>query len=187
MASLTRPRKLRVEEFLAIRFNSDAKFELVDGVIYAMAGGSAAHARVQANLMRFLGQALRGSGCRPYGPDMALRTMAHTLRYPDLTVYCGDPGLGDDAGKTTLPDARVVIEVLSPSTRGFDQSRKVEEYQSIASVVTVAIIDPEAEWVKVHQRETNGEWDIIPQPENDDIPLPALGIVIPKLEIFARD
>jgi Uma2 family endonuclease len=187
MASLTRPRKIRVEEFLAMRFNSDDKFELIDGAIHAMAGGSAAHARVQANLMRFLGPALRGTGCRPYGPDMALQTMAHTLRYPDLTIYCGDPGLQDDTRKQTLPNPRVVIEVLSPSTRDDDQGRKLEEYQSLSSVQTVAIVDPEAEWVKVHQRETNGEWDIIPLPETGDIPLPSLGITVPKEEIFARD
>jgi len=187
MATATRPRKIRVEEFLEIIFPPDEKFELVDGVIYAMAGGSPAHNRVQANLMRFLGQALRGTGCRPYGPDQALRTMAHTTRYPDVTVYCSDPGHNESPDSKLLPDARVVIEILSPSTRDIDQSRKLEEYQSLSTVQTVAIIDPEAEWVRVFQRETNGQWDVIPRGETNDIRLPSFDITIPKEEIFARD
>jgi Uma2 family endonuclease len=187
MATATRPRKIRVEEFLGFIFPPDNKYELIDGAIYAMTGGSPAHNRVQANLMRFLGTALRGTGCRPYGSDQALQTMAHTTRYPDVTIYCGDPGRNEPLEGNLLPNPQVVIEVLSPSTRGFDESRKLEEYQSLPSVQTVAFVDPEAEWVKVHQRETNGQWDVIPRRETNDLSLPSLGIIIPKEEVFARD
>jgi hypothetical protein len=41
--------------------------------------------------------------------------------------------------------------------------------------------------VKVHQRESNGQWDVVPRAVTNDIPLPSLGITIPKDEIFARD
>jgi Uma2 family endonuclease len=187
MATATRPRKIRVEEFLQIKFPPDERFELVDGVIYAMAGGSPAHNRVQGNIFAFLRGALRGTGCRPYGPDQALRTMAHTTRYPDVTVYCSDPANNESGRDQLLPDPHVVIEILSPSTRDIDQSRKLEEYQSLPTVQTVAIVDPEAEWVKVYQRETNGQWDVIPRAETNDVPIPSLGVTIPKDEIFARD
>jgi len=187
MATATRPRKIRVEEFLQTEFPPDERYELVDGVIYAMAGGAPSHNRVQGNVFAYLRSALRGSGCRPYGPDQALRTMAHTTRYPDVTVYCGDPGQNEPRDDKLLPDPRVVIEVLSPSTRDVDQSRKLEEYQSLPTVETVVIIDPEAEWVRVFQRETNGQWDVIPRGETNDIRLPSFDITIPKEEIFARD
>lgn len=180
-------RKIRVDEFLEFKFNSDSKYELVDGAIYGMGGGSAAHARVQGNVLAYLHRHLRGTGCRAYGPDMALQTMAHTLRYPDVTIYCGDPGRNEAAGSKLLPNPRVVIEVLSPSTRSFDEGRKSEEYQSLPTVETVALIDPEEEWVRVFQRFENGQWDLVPSPETGDIPLPCLDITIPKDEIFARD
>ena len=138
MATTVQWRKLKVEEFLEIDFGSDRKFELVDEAIYAMGGGSAAHARVQGNIYAFLHAALRGTSCRPYGPDMGLRTMAHTLRYPDVTVYCGSPGENEMPRALLLSDPRVVIEVLSPNTRAFDESRKLEEYQSLPSVETVS-------------------------------------------------
>lgn len=131
MATSSRRRKLRVEEFLEIDFGQDGRFELEDGVIYAMTGGSPAHARVQANILAFLHRQLRGSGCRPYGPDMPLRTMAHTIRYPDVTVYCGNPGHQEAPERKLLFNPKVVIEVLSPSTSDFDESHKFEEYQSV--------------------------------------------------------
>jgi Uma2 family endonuclease len=183
----TAHRKITAREFLEFDLGPEGRFELQDGAIYAMTGGTPAHARVQANLMRYLGNALRGSGCRPYGPDMPLQTMAHTLRYPDLAVYCGNPGLQETPGSKLLPDPRVIIEVLSPGTRALDEGRKLEEYQSLASVVTVALVDPDAEWVKVHQRGPSGEWDDFLSTDTGAIPLPSLGLTIPKDEIFARD
>jgi hypothetical protein len=67
LASLTYPRLLTAEEFLQIDFGPDLKAELDDGVIRMIAGGTRAHARVQANLTITLGNALSGSSCRPYG------------------------------------------------------------------------------------------------------------------------
>ena len=183
----TAHRKVSVEEFLAINFEPDGTFELVDGVIYAMTGGSPAHNRVQGNIFAFLRGALRGTGCRPYGPDQALATMAHTTRFPDIAIYCGDPAHHEADKDRLLADPRVVIEVLSPTTRAVDEGRKLEEYQSLASIVTVALVDPEAETVAVFQRSERGRWDDILTSYSGDIELPSLGVVIPKAEIFARD
>jgi hypothetical protein len=55
-----------VDQFLAIDFGSDRKFELLDGVIHMMAGGTVAHALISGNIFSFLRQALRGSACRPF-------------------------------------------------------------------------------------------------------------------------
>lgn len=55
------------EQFLRMDFGPDKKAELDHGVVRMMAGGTAAHARVQANVLALLRAALRGTGCRPYG------------------------------------------------------------------------------------------------------------------------
>ena len=41
---------ITVDQFLAIDFGTDRKFELVDGVIQMMTGGTSAHARVATNV-----------------------------------------------------------------------------------------------------------------------------------------
>lgn len=185
MASLfshTEPRLLTAEEFSGIDFGPELKAELDNGVIRMMAGGTRDHARVQANILIALGQRLRGSGCRPYGSDMALRTHDMSVRYPDLTVDCGQGGDGDD---TYLSAPRVIVEVLSPSTRDHDLRIKKEEYRAIASVDTIVFVDPSEEWVIVSQRTAAGWVDTFPA--RSDVALPSLGLTIPHTEIFARD
>lgn len=187
MATLVGHRKISAEEFLEFDLGPDAKFELEDGAIYGMTGGSPAHARVQANLIRYLGVVLRGSGCRPYGSDMPLKTLAHTVRFPDVTIYCNNPGEEERDGTGFLSKPVLVVEVLSPSTRSFDQGRKLEEYQSLAEIQAVAIIDPDEEWVCAYQRDERGTWSEFLTKRTGEIPIPLLRITIPRSEIFARD
>jgi len=178
--------KITVEEFLAMDFG-DKKVELDDGMIVAMTGGSGAHNRVQANLMRFLGAALRGSGCRPYGSDQGLRTIESSTRYPDVAVYCGDMGSEGRDRKQIFDDPTVIVEVLSPSTYRRDEGVKLNEYEQIASVDTIVFVDPEAETIRVVQRLGPTSWRNELFPQAVDVPLPSLAVTIPKDEIFARD
>lgn len=183
LLSLSWPRLLTVEEFLQIDFGPELKAELADGYIRMMAGGSRAHARVQMNLYRFLGGALRGSGCRPFGSDMGVRTKELALRYPDLSVDCGraDDGPADQV----LSNPRVLVEVLSPSTRDYDLQVKKAEYREIATVDTIAFIDPEGETLSVSQRIADGWMESLFAA--DDLNLPVFKIVVPHGEIFADD
>lgn len=181
--SLFEPRRLTAEEFLQIDFGPDLKAELDNGAIRMMAGGSRDHARIRANGMIALGSRLRGSGCRPYGSDMAIRTHDLSVRYPDVTVDCG--AAGDSGTDITLSAPLIVIEILSPSTRDVDLRVKKEEYRAIPSVDTIVFIDPEDESVMVSQRNDTGWGDTWPM--QADVTLPALNLTIPHTEIFARD
>lgn len=178
-------RKITAEEFLAMDFNTDRRFELDDGVIVMMAGGSELHAWVQGNLYLALRTALRGSGCRPYGPDMAIRTSATDVRYPDASVHCG-PRPDDDPPVTALDSPVVLIEVLSPGTATIDQGSKLEEFKALPSVQTIAFVDPVNELIRlVHRSLERGWFDT--NFAARDLELPSLGITIPHAEIFARD
>ncbi|MGI4731444.1 MAG: Uma2 family endonuclease [Janthinobacterium lividum] len=187
MASLASPypRLLSATEFLRIDFGSHLKAELDDGVIRMMGGGSIAHARVQMNLYRTLASALRGSGCRPYGSDAAVETHDRSVRYPDVTIDCARGG--DLPGDLVLREPRVIIEVLSPSTRTEDAGVKLVEYRALATVETIVLVDPDAERCRVVQRTGPGAWSDVTHSEPADIAFPSLGISIPHDEIFARD
>ncbi|HEX8384190.1 MAG TPA: Uma2 family endonuclease [Sphingomonas sp.] len=177
---------LTAEQFLGIEWGSDIKAELDNGVIRMMAGGTRAHARVQMNLYRFLGGALRGSGCRPFGSDMAVRTHDLSVRYPDMSVDCHGDAASEDEEKT-LRDPRVVIEILSPTTRRQDEGVKLNEYRALGGIDTIVFIDPVAERLRVLQRTGPDAWSDRTHPAPADLHLPALGLVVPHAEIFARD
>jgi Uma2 family endonuclease len=178
-------RKITADEFLAIDFGTDKRFELHDGVIVAMAGGSEPHNWVKGNIYAWLRANLKGSPCRPYDSDMALRVNDTDIRYPDVSVYCGQPR-GDLTDTLALTQPTILIEVLSPSTATADQGAKLIEYKLLDSVRTVAFVDPLTEMCRTVERLETGWLDHIFS-GTGGIEIPTLNLTIPHAEIFARD
>ena len=179
-------RRISVEEFLAMDFG-DAKAELEDGLIYMMAGGNRAHARIAANLMVALGARLRGSGCFPYGSDFAARTGERSIRYPDVSVYCDNPSARENDFEKLIGDPRIIFEVLSPSTEKHDERTKLPEYRELAGVQAIILINPRDETIRVVARLDGPNWADVTLDPGADLALEALNIVLPRTEIFSRD
>jgi Uma2 family endonuclease len=178
-------RRVSVEEFLQMDFG-DAKAELEDGLIFMMTGGNEGHARIAANLVVALGSRLRGSGCRPYGSDLAVRTGSASVRFPDVSVYCR-PLQPADATKQLLGDPQVVVEVLSPSTSSHDQVTKLAEYRALAGVREIVFVDATRERVRLVKRTGEESWSDECLPAGADLTLPSLNLSVPHGEIFAAD
>ena len=178
--------RMTVDQFLAIDFGSDRKFELIDGLVYMMTGGTPAHSRIASNILIWLGAKLRGTGCRAYNANLGIRVDDLNCRYPDVSVFCGNPATPEREESLTFDDP-VVIFVLSPSTQGEDLGIKLLEYRSLTSIDTIVYVDPIKERARVLQRLGPTAWrdDMFAQP--NDVDLPALGLVLPHAEIFARD
>lgn len=177
-------RLLTADEFLQIDFGPDLKAELDRGVIRMMGGGVYGHSRIQMNLWGFLRAALRGSSCRPHGSDMAVRVRDSSVRYPDATIDCA----ADSAKQRdrVLSDPRVIMEVLSPSTRDDDLGVKLAEYRLLSSVEVIAFIDPDDETLATTRRTPAGGWTD-PVFTRQDLAILSLDLIIPHAEIFARD
>lgn len=178
-------RQMSVEEFLELEIEGRA--ELEDGVLYMMAGGSLDHAAVSGNILIALGNKLRGSGCRPFGPDFAVRTGPSTVRLPDASVYCGFTGTPEERRAKLFGDPRLVVEVLSPSTRRLDEGAKLVEYRALAGLDAVLLVDPEIERVRLVERTAPESWTDRWLPSGAEIPLEALDISLTAVEIFARE
>lgn len=175
-------RRVSVREFLGMDLG-DAKAELVDGMILMMAGGSPRHAAIAMNLGIALGNRLRGTGCRPYGSDLAVRTGDASIRFPDVSVYCRDDNSEKPEDGRLLGVPRVVFEVLSPSTASNDQITKLAEYRALPGLRAVVFVDPENERVRLVATDSNAEAAWLPT--GSALELPLLGIALPHAEIFA--
>lgn len=69
----------------------ELKLEYCDGVIYALAAGSPAHAQLSAAVIVALHRVLPKS-CRLSTSDMKVRVEASDLStFPDVSVVCGEP------------------------------------------------------------------------------------------------
>ncbi len=176
---------LTAEDFLDIDFG-ERKAELDNGVIRMMAGGTARHADVGGNIYVALVTRLRGSGCRPYNSDMATRTHDLSIRYPDVSVFCGRQDSAND-GRKAFDDPRVLFEVLSAGTARTDLRVKLDEYRALPSVDTIVFVDIATERVRIVQRTGPHGWSDVAHDAPADVVLPALAVTIPHDEIFARD
>jgi Uma2 family endonuclease len=177
-------RRVTIREFLDMDLG-EAKAELVDGMILMMAGGSPRHAAIAANLIAALLPRLRGTGCRPYGSDLAMRTGEASIRFPDVSIYCSDPAKPAAVDAKLLGDPRVVFEVLSPSTASNDQITKLREYRALPGVDAIVFVDPDNERLRIIHRDTSGDGEWLPR--GAELALPTLGLTVPHSEIFALD
>ncbi len=168
-------------------FGTDRKFELADGVIQMMTGGSSTHSRVAGNIYFALRLALRGKPCKPFNSDMGVRVSATTVRYPDVSVYCGNPWSFENDPALAFDNPRVIFEVLSASTATLDQGTKLEEYRWLPSLDTVVFVDPVNELTRTFQREDERGWNDSTFAQPHDVHLPSLGVTLTPDEIFARD
>ena len=183
------PRLITADEFLAIEWDdSDVKAELDNGVIRIMrmmAGGSNEHSRVQRNILVALDLALRGTGCSPHGSDLAIRTTDLDIRYPDVSVFCGHSEAVDDKIRA-FDDPKLVVEVLSPSTRDKDLTEKLEEYRALPKLAHILYADPDAESLRLWTRTGPRGWQDEELEAGADVHLSGLGIRVAWADIFAR-
>jgi len=181
-------RRMTVDQFLKLYEGTEGKYELVNGQVYAMAGGSEKHADVCLNIASALRQKLRGTGCRPFNSDMGLTLSDETLRYPDIAVYCDKRDLERNLREVrAFRFPKVIVEVLSPSTADEDRSEKLLAYKAIDSVAAIVFVDPLDQTLELHDRVTPNEWRHLILPPESGLMLRDPAIELSFEEIFAVD
>lgn len=145
-------------EYLEFEKTSEIRHEYIDGEIYAMAGASKNHNLISGNLYMMFRRALRGTDCKTFIADVRVKLQeGHKYFYPDLVVTC-DPT--DDSDELFVKNPKLIIEVLSPSTKGFDRRNKFEFYQTIPALQTYLLIDAEKYRVDCFRRQTEDIWTV---------------------------
>ena len=163
------------------------RWELIDGIPYAMTSPSTAHQRTSRGLFRELDAFLRGKPCElfaaPYDVRLNAADADDTVVQPDLIVVC-DRAKIDARGCKGVPD--LVIEILSPSTARHDRIVKLRLYRQ-AGVREYWMLDPASKELQVCVLH-NGQYITSSYGGADSVPvsvLPGCSISLP--EVFAED
>ena len=145
--------RMTVDEYLGWALEQPGRFELLDGVVYAMSPESAGHAETKAAVYAALLAGIRARNLPCYAlPDgMTVRIDESTAYEPDALVYCGEK-LPSKAIEVRNPV--IVVEVLSPSTRQIDLSTKLADYFRLPSLAHYLIVEPEKPRIIHHARAT---------------------------------
>ena len=141
-----------------MEWDDGIRYELYDGIPYAMASPSDVHQSISVALTARLYDFLRGKPCKVYHAPFDVRLFdtdddrpedSEYVVQPDLVVVC-DKSKVNRYGVHGAPD--LVIEILSPSTRSNDRLRKYNLYQQ-AGVREYWIVDPDMRVLQVHTLE----------------------------------
>jgi Uma2 family endonuclease len=142
MSALPDVQRWTVKEYLAFEMTSEIKHEYFNGEIYAMTGASTNHNRIVTSTIASLFAQLSDRPCDVFPSDMRVRVSAVQYVYPDVTVVCDEPQFSGEKPDTLL-NPTVLIEVLSPSTEGYDRNIKSEYYRTLESLQEYLLISQE--------------------------------------------
>jgi Uma2 family endonuclease len=157
MMEQPRQTEFTADEFIAWALEQPTgRFELDNGVVVAMAPERANHAVAKLNAVIALHNAIgaRGHPCQALPDGMSIRVNDRTVYEPDALVRCGPPLAGD---AIEVVDPIIVVEVVSPSSRGVDRGAKLASYFSLPSVRHYLIVDTDKQVVIHHRRDEKGE------------------------------
>jgi Uma2 family endonuclease len=186
--AVSQHRRYTLEEYIRLEAESEERHEFRDGEIIAMSGGSLHHSRITANVIRELGNGLKGSPCAVFDSNLRIQIAKKKLySYGDATVICGEPTLSDVEGiGPTYTNPRVVVEVLSPSTRKFNEHDKFDQFRKLTSFEEYVLIEQDEPRVETRYRHPDGHWGIdFAIGMESSILLRSLSISLPLVEIYA--
>jgi Uma2 family endonuclease len=186
--AVSQRRRYTLAEYIRLESESLDKHEFRDGEIVSMAGGSLEHSRISANTIGELRSRLKGSGCAVFDSNLRIQIAKKRLySYGDATVICGEPILSDVEGiGPTYTNPRLVVEVLSPSTRKFDVTEKFDRFREVPSFEEYVLVEQDEPRVETRYRHPDGHWAIdFAIGMESSIMLRSLSISLPLTEIYA--
>ena len=168
-------------------WDDEDRWELIDGIPYAMAAPNRRHQGISRNIAFQIHQFLRGKACEVYYAPFDVRlnpdTFDDTVVQPDIVVYCDESKL-DSHGGIAAPE--MAVEIISPSSATHDMVRKYMLYLK-TGVREYWIVDPRTQTVLVHLLE-DGTYKGKVYEKTEVVPVSVLeGCAVDLAEVFGWD
>ena len=174
------------EYFMLDQTAPDAKYEYQNSTIRLMAGGTIEHDEIAFNIRAALKQEFRSGPCSVRGSDLRVQVNSDTYFYPDITVTCD---VADRRpGNKLIRSPRLVVEVLSPSTRRIDRTEKLPAYQACPTIVEIVLVDQFSPDVQVWRRDNDDKsvWHSMHYGPGEVVEFASLDVRIPMEDIYSE-
>ena len=185
------------EEYLEWEREQEERFEYVDGWILALhavhsdeeidtiPGPSLEHNIIVSNVNAELRERLRDDECRAVAP--APRVAVPSLEaypYPDLLIFCESPDVKNEH-RDTITNPQVVVEVLSPTTEGYDRGEKFARYREIDALQEYLLVAQDEPHVEHYVQQDDASWRFTETDGLDaSITCPSVEAELPLAEIY---
>ena len=141
--------KFTFEDYL--KWDDGVRYELIDGVAYAIAAPNFDHQLIQGEIYGELRNFLKGKPCKAYSAPSDVKIDDHNVVQPDVYVTCDKSKL-DGQFHNGVPD--LIVEVLSPSNTFKEIARKNHFYFT-AGVKEYWLVNPKKRIIDVFIAEDN--------------------------------
>ncbi|MBA1334934.1 MAG: hypothetical protein HPY66_0555 [Firmicutes bacterium] len=127
-------KRISYEEYMALVDSSDQRYELIDGEVYLLASPRFNHQVVVNEIAWHFYNYFRGKPCRSLTAPLDVRLFGYATKFeedpnvvqPDIVVICDQDKVNEDNKYEGIPT--LIVEVLSPSTKGKDMVAKLSLY-----------------------------------------------------------
>jgi Uma2 family endonuclease len=178
------PRPMDSAAFLAWAEGREGRYELANGRVTMMTGGSVGHALVVHGLSAVLNARLAGTPWIALTSDLGVRVSAATVRYPDVVVHRRGAKRRELAATTPT----LIAEVLSPSSVTIDLGDKAAEYLHLADLSAYLVFsqdEPKA-WVWVRGAAGFPLGPVVVEGLDQVVRIPALSVELALSEVYAE-
>jgi Uma2 family endonuclease len=176
---------LTEEQYLEIERRAEFKSEFHDGRMFAMSGGSLNHSLIATRMSALLDRQMP-PGYRTCNSDLRIKVSSAGLyTYPDCSVICGEPEYFGNQ-KDVVLNPLLIVEVLSPSTEGYDLGEKFELYRTIPSFQEYLIAHQDRRHVEHYSKQDEGSWLLRDHAGADSsVYVARLRVQIPLADLYA--
>lgn len=164
----------RVEDFVAWMAAQPVRYEMIDGRLTMMPGGTRVHSRLIIRIGSSLEQQLKGQRCEAYKGDFLLDLGPDRRFYPDAMVVC-------DEARDWTDRPVLVVEVLSRSTMADDLGPKLQAYLALPSLIYLVYFWQDQPLARLWER---GAEPVDLRGLEAVVELPRLSLVLPLGEIY---
>ncbi|WP_346014632.1 Uma2 family endonuclease [Thiocystis violacea] len=116
----------------------------------------------------------------------ASRKLSHACASPDVLIRCGEPRFHDNR-KDMFINATLLIEVLSPSTEGYNRGGKFAIYRGLPELAQYLLIAQDRFSVDAFTRQPDGRWLLEAHTDpNASIPLHTVDCALTLSDIYDK-
>jgi Uma2 family endonuclease len=176
--------RMSVEEYLAADRVAEWPSEYHDGEVFPLENVTIKHGLLVNSVGSMMVQRLRGGPCRIVN-QIRVRVSPTKFVLPDQTIICGQAAITDEY-EDTITNPKVIVEVLSRTTRNYDQGGKFELYRRLPSFEEYVLIAQDEPAVEVRHKSSDGRWVMtFYEGLNSVAKLESLDIEVPLAELYA--
>jgi len=180
-------KRVSVEEYFRLSDESREKLEYYNGIIQPMSGAAFTHNQIATNIIITLGVLLRDTDLIVSNSDTKIHVPGRrSFLYPDAVLvsrkaefFEGRPDI--------ITNPLLIVEVASPSTRGYDLDRKSTYYRSVPSLQEYVFVESHEAWMSSLFRQEGDSWHHTEAagPEAA-LALRSVGVSLPLAEVYRK-